>query len=172
MNVKSADSLQLHQLFGVSLPSGAADSLAAALLDWRDADREPRASGAERDWYPRAHSTPPRDRPIRRFRGAALRWRASTHFRTCGRNRARSPAECGLVAHRRHLGALSGGFSVVRRETGKRAEWGESGENMTKNGVLPSRMAGEGVATDAHRNLFNPRHLAGPCLSIALHMHP
>lgn len=38
--------------------------LAAALLDWRDPDDEPRAAGAERDWYETAGADPPRNGPL------------------------------------------------------------------------------------------------------------
>ncbi|HET9292668.1 MAG TPA: hypothetical protein VLA95_07950 [Gemmatimonadales bacterium] len=38
--------------------------LAAALLDWRDADELPRAGGAERAWYDSLGATPPRNGPL------------------------------------------------------------------------------------------------------------
>ena len=45
-------------------PDRLADSLAAALLDWRDGDDVPRPAGAERDWYRAAGRLPPRDAPF------------------------------------------------------------------------------------------------------------
>jgi len=44
-------------------PEGA-DSMAAALADWRDADGEPRELGAERGWYLARGMVPPPDRPF------------------------------------------------------------------------------------------------------------
>jgi general secretion pathway protein K len=38
--------------------------LAAAVLDWRDADDESRATGAERDWYEAVGASPPRNGPL------------------------------------------------------------------------------------------------------------
>ena len=41
----------VRTLVAFGIPSGAADSLAAALMDWRDEDDEVRPNGAEREWY-------------------------------------------------------------------------------------------------------------------------
>lgn len=41
-----------------------ADSMAAALIDWRDADDETTPGGAERDWYRSAGRVPPRNGPL------------------------------------------------------------------------------------------------------------
>jgi general secretion pathway protein K len=46
--------------------------LAAALLDWRDADDQPRATGAERDWYEATGATPPRNGPLAAVEELAL----------------------------------------------------------------------------------------------------
>jgi type II secretion system (T2SS) protein K len=51
-------------LLATGASSGTADSLAAALLDWRDADSIPNANGAERDWYLIHHRPLPRNGPI------------------------------------------------------------------------------------------------------------
>ncbi|MGH7533426.1 MAG: general secretion pathway protein GspK [Gemmatimonadales bacterium] len=40
------------------------DTLAAALLDWRDPDDSTRVGGAEREWYLLMHRTPPRNGPF------------------------------------------------------------------------------------------------------------
>lgn len=65
LDVNGATAAQLRQLAtaaGVREP--AADSLAAAILDWLDADDEPRADGAERGWYVRAGRMPPPNGPV------------------------------------------------------------------------------------------------------------
>jgi type II secretory pathway component PulK len=51
LNVNDADAEQLRRVLGTRLPPSATDSLVDAILDWRDPDDEPRASGAEREWY-------------------------------------------------------------------------------------------------------------------------
>lgn len=45
-----------------------AESLAAAVLDWRDADDRPRPLGAERDWYTASGRRPPRNGPLEHTR--------------------------------------------------------------------------------------------------------
>ncbi len=57
LNLNLATQEQLMSLLG-------ADSLAAALLDWRDPDTLARPSGAERGWYLAHHLLPPRDGPL------------------------------------------------------------------------------------------------------------
>lgn len=76
IDVNTADRETLQRLFlalGATEPR--ADSIADAILDWRDADDSIRLDGAERAWY-RAHNRPePRNGPfaataeIRRVRG-------------------------------------------------------------------------------------------------------
>jgi type II secretory pathway component PulK len=62
LDVNAADTTQLRRLLvAASASPPAADSMAAAILDWRDADDETRQDGAERDWYERAERVPPRN---------------------------------------------------------------------------------------------------------------
>jgi len=62
LDVNAATEEQLRRVFLTArLSPGAADSLAAGILDWRDADDDARAAGAERDWYERAGRIAPRD---------------------------------------------------------------------------------------------------------------
>ncbi|HSY80327.1 MAG TPA: hypothetical protein VK807_01110 [Gemmatimonadaceae bacterium] len=76
VDVNAADREQLLALFrAIGIGEPVADSMADALLDWRDADDIPRPLGAERDWY-RAHDQfTPRNgsfadvRELRRVRG-------------------------------------------------------------------------------------------------------
>ena len=74
VNINTADSAMLTRLLGM-------DSLVGALIDWRDADDTPLASGAERDWYLARRRLPPRNgdfasvselRYVRGFEGAAF----------------------------------------------------------------------------------------------------
>jgi type II secretory pathway component PulK len=51
-------------LLAIGRGEAEADSLVAALADWRDADDTPRPLGAERAWYAAAGMRPPRDGPI------------------------------------------------------------------------------------------------------------
>lgn len=48
----------------LGIGQGTADSLADALLDWRDADTIARPIGAERSWYEFRGQLPPRDGPL------------------------------------------------------------------------------------------------------------
>jgi type II secretory pathway component PulK len=83
LNVNLSSPVTLHAALG--------DSLAGALLDWRDADDDARPNGAEADWY-REHRRPlPRNAPlasagelrlVRGFEGIAL-----DHFTTRGDGR-------------------------------------------------------------------------------------
>lgn len=62
LDVNRADDMTLRRfLSGAGLTSEAADSLTAAILDWRDPDDDPRVNGAERAWYDRAGRIPPRN---------------------------------------------------------------------------------------------------------------
>src|SRR6185503_7992595 len=63
LDVNEASEAQLNALFRAASPADA-DALAAALLDWRDADELPRASGAEFEWYDAAGRARPRDAPF------------------------------------------------------------------------------------------------------------
>jgi type II secretory pathway component PulK len=65
LDVNMADGAMLRSLF-MALGEGAdrADSLADALLDWRDGDEFPRPRGAERGWYLAQGRFPPRDGPF------------------------------------------------------------------------------------------------------------
>ena len=78
LDANTADSQTLHRFFAaMGVAPEAADSLADALMDWRDPDHDPRPSGAEAGAYLRAGRAPPRDGPfaataeIRRVRGFA-----------------------------------------------------------------------------------------------------
>lgn len=65
IDVNAADRGTLRRLFvALGAMDAPADSIADAILDWRDADDSTRAKGAEREWY-RAHDRPePRNAPI------------------------------------------------------------------------------------------------------------
>ncbi|HEX6807361.1 MAG TPA: hypothetical protein VF118_05195 [Gemmatimonadaceae bacterium] len=69
------DSLLAHLFIALGNGSALADSLADAILDWRDADDVPRPSGAERNWYVAQGRGAPRNAPfadvreLRRVRG-------------------------------------------------------------------------------------------------------
>lgn len=76
LDVNSADREAIHALFlALGIRAEQADSLADAILDWRDADDVPRQFGAERDWYESQGRPLPRNGPIadprelRRVRG-------------------------------------------------------------------------------------------------------
>lgn len=76
IDVNSASGRVLHRLLELHrIPSTQADSLVAALLDWRDADTVARAGGAEHPTYEAAGLHPPRNGPLadvrelRRVRG-------------------------------------------------------------------------------------------------------
>ena len=56
LDLNAADDIVLHRLLG--------DSLADALLDWRDADDDPRRFGAESGWYREQNRRPPRNGPL------------------------------------------------------------------------------------------------------------
>ena len=65
LDVNSANATQLHRLaVATGMRAAAADSLAEAILDWRDLDDEPRPFGAERGWYAESGRAPPRNGPI------------------------------------------------------------------------------------------------------------
>ncbi|MCU0635076.1 MAG: general secretion pathway protein GspK [Gemmatimonadaceae bacterium] len=66
-----ADSLAAL-LRDTGLPAPVRDSIAAALLDWQDADSEPRAAGGEASWYVAAGRLPPRNAPIEAVEELAL----------------------------------------------------------------------------------------------------
>lgn len=57
VNLNHASPEQLRALFG-------ADSLVAALLDWRDPDDDPRTGGAEAPWYRQRGRPEPRNGPL------------------------------------------------------------------------------------------------------------
>jgi len=76
LDVNDADGERVRGLLtAVGVPAAATDSLADALLDWRDADELPRPHGAERAWYDAQERHPPRNAPLadrrelRRVRG-------------------------------------------------------------------------------------------------------
>ena len=76
LDVNTASFDELHRLLrNLGHGAAAADSLADALLDWRDRDDIPRPSGAERSWYEGARRLPPRNgdladiRELARVRG-------------------------------------------------------------------------------------------------------
>jgi type II secretory pathway component PulK len=65
LDVNTANSHQLRRLFQMlGLRGVAIDSLADAILDWRDSDGEPRERGAETAWYAMQGRVPPRNRPF------------------------------------------------------------------------------------------------------------
>lgn len=65
LDVNAADAESLVRLFlALRLSAPAADSLADALLDWRDADDDPRPSGAEAAWYRGRGLRVPRNGPL------------------------------------------------------------------------------------------------------------
>lgn len=65
LDVNRAGLDQLLGLFGaLGLRGGAADSLAHAILDWRDADHLERPGGAEATWYRRSRRPLPRNGPF------------------------------------------------------------------------------------------------------------
>lgn len=65
LDVNRADDATLRRLFtSAGLSATTADSLADAVLDWRDADDDPRVSGAERRWYESARRLPPRNADV------------------------------------------------------------------------------------------------------------
>ena len=62
LSAASAPPEQLRALFCLSgVRFAAADSLADALADWRDADNDPRPHGAEREWYAQRNLPLPRN---------------------------------------------------------------------------------------------------------------
>jgi general secretion pathway protein K len=78
IDVNAADAEQLRRaVTALGARGGEADSLADALLDWRDRDDEPRANGAESAWYRTRRLVLPRNALIadvaelRRIRGFA-----------------------------------------------------------------------------------------------------
>jgi type II secretory pathway component PulK len=65
LDVNRASDAALRRLFtSAGLSATAADSLVDAVLDWRDADDDPRVSGAERRWYETARRIPPRNADV------------------------------------------------------------------------------------------------------------
>lgn len=65
LDVNSADQQSLARLFGaLGLDPARADSVAEAILDWRDPDDVPRPYGAEERWYVGQGRAPPRNGPI------------------------------------------------------------------------------------------------------------
>jgi type II secretory pathway component PulK len=112
-DINALDSVQLVRLASTVVDSRSAEEIAANVLDWRDADDEPRAGGAEREWYElRARSGPRNadvlsDAEIRLIRGLASRPHLSALLTT----------ERGLVsaihAPREVLAAIAGEDAAV-----------------------------------------------------------
>jgi len=76
IDVNTADHVTLTRVFvGAGAAASTADSLADAILDWRDHDQLARPNGAEANWYVGYGRIPPRDAPfadpreLRRVRG-------------------------------------------------------------------------------------------------------
>ena len=76
LNVNASDEPTLSRVFqAAGWRASRADSAAAALADWMDADDQPRPGGAERDWYVARDRIPPSNSPfvdvreLRRVRG-------------------------------------------------------------------------------------------------------
>ncbi|HEX5178439.1 MAG TPA: hypothetical protein VFW04_03855 [Gemmatimonadaceae bacterium] len=73
------DSLLVHLFVALGNAPAVADSLADAVLDWRDADDVPRPNGAEASWYATQGREPPRNaafadvRELTRVRGLERR---------------------------------------------------------------------------------------------------
>lgn len=65
LDVNAADDETLRRLFqALGRAPASADSLADALLDWRDGDDAPRPHGAEAEWYRARGLHPPRNGPF------------------------------------------------------------------------------------------------------------
>lgn len=64
LDVNSADGEKLRRLFAAAGVRSGVDSLADAILDWRDADDVARPSGAERAWYRAERAPVPRNGPL------------------------------------------------------------------------------------------------------------
>jgi len=65
LDVNRASDAALRRFFtSATLSATAADSLVDAVLDWRDADDDPRTRGAERRWYEEAGRLPPRNADV------------------------------------------------------------------------------------------------------------
>jgi type II secretory pathway component PulK len=72
VDVNHADVETLTRLFrAAGLSTFGADSLAAAIADWRDSDEQPRALGAERGWYAGRGDILPRNGPFADIRELA-----------------------------------------------------------------------------------------------------
>jgi general secretion pathway protein K len=84
LNLNTANAEQLTRLFlALHLLPAQADSLTAALLDWRDPDELPRPAGAEAPWYVQHGRAPPRNGPFADARELA-RVRGIDHLATLG----------------------------------------------------------------------------------------
>ena len=60
LDVNAADEATLSRLFRCAgVAPARADSIAAAIADWKDSDDIPRPLGAERQWYEAAGAVPP-----------------------------------------------------------------------------------------------------------------
>ena len=65
VDLNAADEELLRGVFvALGISPMRADSVVAALLDWRDADDVPRPAGAERSWYQAEHRPAPRNGPL------------------------------------------------------------------------------------------------------------
>ncbi len=65
LDVNTATEDMLHRLLAaLGVPPQQRDSIADAILDWRDADTLPRPHGAEADWYRARHLPLPRNGPF------------------------------------------------------------------------------------------------------------
>ncbi|HEX7051886.1 MAG TPA: hypothetical protein VF188_16890 [Longimicrobiales bacterium] len=65
LDVNAADESTLSRLFrNAGVLPAQADSLAAAIADWKDPDDVPRPLGAERGWYEALGQVPPANRPF------------------------------------------------------------------------------------------------------------
>ena len=73
INVNAATPHELKRLlFALEIRPAKADSLIDALLDWRDPDSEPRAFGAEAEWYAATNRAGPRNGLLRNTRELSL----------------------------------------------------------------------------------------------------
>lgn len=65
IDINSADAEMIGAVLrGAGVPDARRDSMVDALLDWRDADDEPRPRGAERRWYAQHSRFAPRNGPF------------------------------------------------------------------------------------------------------------
>ena len=111
LDVNRATGEQLRKsLYASGVPFAAADSIADAILDWRDADDEPRAAGAERSWYASARRAQPRNGRIAHAEELTL-VRGAERVPNLGKVLAVDDARVSIVAASRPVLAALPGFT-------------------------------------------------------------